>query len=223
MKYWYDTEFIDDGYTIELLSIGIVAEDGREYYAVVKDIYTMRRAWDMKSGNEFWLRKNVMNSLPFLPSGNWDENHFDYTNLKTRAEIAREVEDFFLDIEHRDRTQMLPHVELWAWFAAYDHVALSQLFGRMLDLPEGIPMYTNDIKQEHHRLGFPRVPQQAQGAHNALEDARWNKTAYEYLASLDGPIARSEDGTLLYMQTGFDGSVYAQAVPTANPKRTRVW
>src|SRR4051812_11038169 len=34
MKYFYDTEFLEDGQTIELISIGIVAEDGREYYAV---------------------------------------------------------------------------------------------------------------------------------------------------------------------------------------------
>ena len=34
MKYFYDTEFIEDGSTIELISIGVVAEDGREYYAV---------------------------------------------------------------------------------------------------------------------------------------------------------------------------------------------
>jgi len=34
MRYWYDTEFIEDGSTIDLISIGIVAEDGREYYAI---------------------------------------------------------------------------------------------------------------------------------------------------------------------------------------------
>lgn len=32
MKYFLDTEFLDDGKTIELISIGIVAEDGRELY-----------------------------------------------------------------------------------------------------------------------------------------------------------------------------------------------
>lgn len=31
MRYFYDTEFIEDGHTIELISIGVVAEDGREY------------------------------------------------------------------------------------------------------------------------------------------------------------------------------------------------
>lgn len=29
MKYWYDTELIEDGKTIDLISVGMVAEDGR--------------------------------------------------------------------------------------------------------------------------------------------------------------------------------------------------
>ena len=33
MKYFYDCEFIDDGHTIQLVSLGMVAEDGRAYYA----------------------------------------------------------------------------------------------------------------------------------------------------------------------------------------------
>ena len=42
MRYFYDTEFIEDGNTIELVSIGIVAEDGREYYAVSTDFDAAR-------------------------------------------------------------------------------------------------------------------------------------------------------------------------------------
>lgn len=34
MKYFFDIEFLEDGRTIELISIGIVAEDGSEYYTV---------------------------------------------------------------------------------------------------------------------------------------------------------------------------------------------
>ena len=37
MRFFYDTEFIEDGETIELISIGIVGDDGREYYAVSTD------------------------------------------------------------------------------------------------------------------------------------------------------------------------------------------
>jgi hypothetical protein len=33
MRYFFDTEFIDNGKTIELISIGIISQDGREYYA----------------------------------------------------------------------------------------------------------------------------------------------------------------------------------------------
>lgn len=29
MRFWFDTEFIENGHTIDLISIGIVAEDGR--------------------------------------------------------------------------------------------------------------------------------------------------------------------------------------------------
>jgi hypothetical protein len=33
MKYWLDTEFIARPYTIDLISIGVVAENGREFFA----------------------------------------------------------------------------------------------------------------------------------------------------------------------------------------------
>ena len=33
-RYFYDTEFIEDGTTIDLVSIGVVDETGREFYAV---------------------------------------------------------------------------------------------------------------------------------------------------------------------------------------------
>ena len=37
MKIWFDTEFIDTGREIHLLSIGMVAQDGRTYYAEPDD------------------------------------------------------------------------------------------------------------------------------------------------------------------------------------------
>ena len=36
MKYWLDTEFIERPYSIDLISVGLVAEDGREFYAESK-------------------------------------------------------------------------------------------------------------------------------------------------------------------------------------------
>ena len=55
MKFWFDTEFIEDGKTIDLLSIGIVAEDGRTFYAE-----PMEANHDAASD---WVKNNV---LPYL-------------------------------------------------------------------------------------------------------------------------------------------------------------
>ena len=38
MKYWIDTEFVERPYTIDLISIGLVAEDGREFYAESSEV-----------------------------------------------------------------------------------------------------------------------------------------------------------------------------------------
>lgn len=58
MKIYYDTEFIEDGATIDLISIGMVAEDGREYYAVSSDA-----GWEKIKASD-WLVRNVVPSLP---------------------------------------------------------------------------------------------------------------------------------------------------------------
>jgi hypothetical protein len=202
MRVYYDTEFIDNGETIELISIGMVAEDGREYYAVVADLALMTRAWNVKSGGEFWLRNNVLNSLPIQKEGDhyllWDIKHPDWKNTRTRKQIKEEVLAFL---------RATPAVEYWAWYAAYDHVALSQLFGRMLDLPNDLPMWTNDLRQELQRLGNPRYPEQQSGNHNALEDAKWNKVLGEYLAKRDGPVSVK--------------AIYDEVDKIANPNRVR--
>lgn len=172
MKIFYDTEFIEDGTTIDLISIGMVAEDGRELYLVNRDM-PIRRIRKHE-----WLMANVVPSLPkaygerrmTMPK-RW---LFDYTapTVKHRPRIADEVAAF---------VQATPYAQLWAWYAAYDHVALCQLWGRMIDLPPGVPMFTHDLKQEAVRLGDPTMPEQSSGEHNALADARHNLAMARFL------------------------------------------
>jgi hypothetical protein len=157
MKFFYDIEFIDDGKTIDLLSIGVVAGDGREYYAVNADL-PERKLYQHK-----WLCDNV---LPYLPMGVDGRVNFEHPNCKPSAVIATEVRDFLLSSDDEP--------ELWAWYAAYDHVCLAQMWGPMTDLPPGIPMFTMDLKQEHVRQGCPDLPEQDALEHHALADARYN-------------------------------------------------
>lgn len=68
--------------------------------------------------------------------------------------------------------------EFWAYYADYDHVALCQLFGRMIDLPEGWPMFTYDLRQWLNHWGKSDIKQPDGAPHNALEDARWVRETY---------------------------------------------
>lgn len=172
----YDTEFLEDGSTIGLISIGMVTDDGREYYAVNSDA-----PWDRIRKHD-WLLRNVVPSLPVdgrksleayvanspnshpRPSVDFVGPDMKDSLVKPHWVIANEVRDFILGTDDP---------ELWAWYAAYDHVALAQLWGPMASLPDGVPMWTNDLKQEAERLGNPELPPlPGLTEHHALYDAR---------------------------------------------------
>lgn len=72
--------------------------------------------------------------------------------------------------------------EFWGYFSDYDWVVFCQLFGTMIELPKGFPMYCRDIKQMADQMGDIRIPKPEVNIHHALADARWVKTAYDYLA-----------------------------------------
>lgn len=154
-RYFLDTEFIEDGKTIDLVSLALVCEDGRELY-VQSEEADLSRA----SG---WVKKHVISNL-------------DKTSWYTRDEIKTKLLDFV----------KLP-AQFWGYYADYDWVALCQIFGTMMDLPEGWPMYCNDLKQ----LQVAKAPDvdlhklcQQEAEHNALWDARWNMCIYSKLTSL---------------------------------------
>lgn len=157
MRYWYDTEFVDTGTIIDLISIGIVAEDGREYYAISTE-------FDPSNASD-WVKENVLIYLPPREVG---------TQWKSRAEIKADLLAFCDGYQYG-------RPEFWGYYSAYDHVALCQLFGTMMDLPTGWPMYTRDIKQWCDQLGNPVLPKQEAGEHHALADARWTRKAWEFL------------------------------------------
>ncbi len=183
MRYFYDTEFLEDGRTIELISIGIVAEDGREYYAVNSDmpVDQIRRSdWLV---NNVWPHlplRGYKSSLQYIGDGKHavrttESGALDASSVlvKPKWVIANEVREFLL---------AEPGPELWADYAAYDHVALAQLWGPMIRLPKGLPMFTRDLQQKWHDLGQPDLPEQTDGEHDALADAHHLKACFEYLA-----------------------------------------
>src|SRR5271167_2988029 len=50
MKYWLDTEFIERRYVLDLISVGLVAEDGREFYAESSEVdWTKASEWTLQN------------------------------------------------------------------------------------------------------------------------------------------------------------------------------
>lgn len=169
MKYFYDTEFIEDGHTIDLISIGMVAEDGRTYYAISK-------AFNPKKASA-WVQAHVLAHLPPRVVNFSDVSVSPRLKEESRAwKYRREIQQDLLRFIGDD-----PKPEFWGYYADYDHVALCQLFGRMIDLPKGWPRYTRDLKQLSDHLCITELPKQAEDEHHALADARWNKSIYEFI------------------------------------------
>lgn len=186
MKYFIDTEFIEGpqdktffGFkygqtkpTIDLISIGIVSEDGREYYAISKD-FNLKQAWK----NE-WVRENVLkpifkelaheDAMSYFPviskitKGEYFESRelpeFTFKNLKmlinecgkTNDKIAKEIIEFCTDHQCASlagNNDYNSNPEFWAYYSDYDWVVFCQLFGTMMDLPTGFPKYCMDLMQ----------------------------------------------------------------------------
>ena len=164
--YFFDTEFIENGETIDLISIGVVTSTGREFYAVSTDAKLHLASQ--------WVRNNV---LPHLPRYEATSPDRDYKLWMPKASIAMKLVKF---------VSTVPKPEFWAYYGDYDWVALCQLFGMMIQLPEHFPKFAMDLKQLSVMLGSPKHPVQAGGTeHSALEDARWNKALYEYLKKIE--------------------------------------
>jgi hypothetical protein len=72
-------------------------------------------------------------------------------------------------------------IELWAWMASYDHVALAQLWGDMRALPRQIPRFTHELRQLREAAGSPPLPGAGADVHDALADARHNLARWKLI------------------------------------------
>lgn len=157
MKIFFDFEFIEDGaaFVMEPISIGMVREDGKEYYAEFDSV-------DWSKANSFVLE----HVKPHLM--------LNAASLKSKQEIANDIVKFVGD-----------KPEFWAYFADYDWVLLCQLYGPMVSIPTGWPYYCLDLKQYMYHTGITKsdlkdkVKNQVE--HHALSDAIWNKNVYDWM------------------------------------------
>src|SRR5438445_4663261 len=189
-RFFLDTEFNEDGKSTELISIGIYCEDGRSFYGQSIEFNCYRPDPWVKEHVLPWLElcpytsKRGHDSLAILGCQMSDHGFvggscklWDGTKCECpwyqRRQLKEEVQKFINAGKGKP--------QIYTWFGAYDHVVLCQLFGKMSALPQGWPMYTRDLKYLADILGNPRIPEQQEGKHHALYDARHLALIYQFL------------------------------------------
>lgn len=185
MKYFIDTEFIEGFHKplfgkrrhfIDLISIGIVAEDGRCYYAISNE-------FNPKDADQ-WVKDNVISKLPYQYINLSDPSVSPNSKAKSllwrsNAQIVSDIMQF---------VQWDANIEFYGYYSDYDWVVFCSLFGRMIDLPKGFPMFCLDLKQMMHDKGLTAewkksVCPDPEGEHDALVDAKWNYELYKAITA----------------------------------------
>jgi len=188
-KYFLDTEFIEGFHKplfgkkrhhIDLISIGLYCEDGRTFYKLSSE-------YDYKDADG-WVRENViLKAYKHEVKGdarnrygaNTFHKHYGFPNGYIRGLLL----DFFA-------LGGTTPIEIYGYFADYDWVLFCSLFGRMIDLPKGFPMYCMDLKQMMQERGLTgewkrqNCPE-PENEHNALADAKWNYRLYTKIIETD--------------------------------------
>ncbi len=155
MKYFFDTEFIECQGTIDLISIGIVTEDGREFYA---------ESWavNWKIANA-WVLENVKPSLT-------GENVLDRSEMKKAIVqfIGEDTPEFWAYYADYDWVAFC-----WIFGAMMDLPKNFPMYCK--DIKQLCDSLGNPKLPE----------QDSKEEHNALNDARHNKIMYEYLIKME--------------------------------------
>lgn len=236
MKYFIDFEFIE-GFSsglfqkrrhfIDLISIGVVREDGATYYAISNE-------FDYNDANK-WVKENILDPLvrEFVLQHHGDGRNWAMDRIENKggAGSVRVVQKYRGKTNNQIRSELLTFfgceyddafpgwfskidTEVYGYYADYDWVLLCSLFGRMIDLPKGFPMYCKDLKQTFDekqllaaKYQFDLSAQYSKpismetafdvtnlkrlnsfpkqaNEHNALADAKWNLELYNFLQSI---------------------------------------
>jgi hypothetical protein len=194
IKLFFDTEFTGLHKNTTLISIGIVSECGRKFYAELTD-------YDKTQLND-WLKENVIANLyltdeffegRLIEGGKLDKTFFmaywDDEDLYVRGDKAflkKELTNWLRWVlEHHKDLKF----EIWSDCLSYDWMLFNDIFGTAFDIPESvyyIPfdictlMKEKGIDPDINREEFAfkgEVPKEVK-KHNALWDAEVIKTCY---------------------------------------------
>jgi len=174
MKIFFDTEFTGLRQKTNLLSIGLVSEDGRTFYAEASQFD--------KQQVDTWITENVLANMRFgdiyESRPKIDLEH--HAEKADRAGIAYDLDEWLAQFDA---------VEMWGDCLAYDWVLFCDLFGGAMSIPQNvyyIPfdictlMKMSNVDPDISREEFSGI---SGAKHNALHDAKCIRACYQKLTS----------------------------------------
>lgn len=176
-RIFFDTEFTGLHKDTSLISIGLISEDNKCFYAEFSD-------YDETQVND-WIQDNVINNL-WIQSGRFSWDYPDFYYFAKKEEIALKLAEYFKQFDS---------VELVSDVCHYDMVLLIDLFGNAFNLPDNVSAVCHDINQDiadFHNISDAEAFHVSReevlennnleikgSKHNALYDAKVIKAIYE--------------------------------------------
>ena len=132
MKIFFDTEFTGLRQCTTLISIGMVSENNRQFYAELTD-------YDEKQCDD-WIKDNVLEVLHTrYPRDIEESEYIQNLHVGNRCDIAKALAIWLKQFDY---------VEFVSDVCHYDFVLLINLFGSAFNLPKNVCPACYDINQD---------------------------------------------------------------------------
>lgn len=178
-KIFFDTEFTGLHKKTTLISIGLISECGKKFYAELTD-------YD-KTQIDDWLQENVVNNL-YLSENDNDANLDDWKIKGDSDDVKAGLEVWLSQFEA---------VEIWSDCLSYDWVLFNQIFGHAFNIPKNVYYIPFDIctlfqlqgidpdisREDFAKDYLVKVAYQSGKKHNAMWDAFVIRECYRKLSA----------------------------------------
>ena len=139
MLVFFDTEFTGLYKDNTLISIGLISEDGKEFYAEINDL-------DVNHISD-WVKENVLNNTISYGDKSIEDlvsNKNNYFSVSSNSEeLKNKLSKWFSQFKD---------VQLVSDVCHYDMVLLINIFGTAFDLPDNVSPVCYDINQDIARF-----------------------------------------------------------------------
>lgn len=191
-KLFFDTEFTGLHKNTTLISIGIVSECGKTFYAELND-------YD-ESQVDDWIRENVLKHLLMSAPKQGEDEYYSATrafdnpvgnDLYDSYSVQLRGNKFHVLLELKRWILQFKQVEIWSDCLSYDWVLFCDIFGHAFKIPDNIYYIPFDLSTAFRMKGIdPDISREKFGLgehysempkHNALWDAQVIKACFERL------------------------------------------